>query len=60
MRRISPDPRVAIIIEAIAKLRFLEREMNRLSARDENYKSNRHALQAAIRELQMLISANMQ
>ena len=34
--------------------------MTRLAPRDENYESNRRALQAAIRDLQKMISKNVQ
>ena len=52
--------RVAFVIEASERLQELQREMDALSPREENYASNRHALEAAIRELNKIISANVQ
>ena len=60
MRRVAPAARVAIVLDTIAKLRLLQREMTRLSPRDEDYQSNHRALQTAIRELQEVISRNVQ
>jgi len=37
---------------------MLQREMARVSQRDENYESQERALQAAIQELRKMISAN--
>jgi hypothetical protein len=60
MPSVAPAAGVAFVIEAVAQLRRLQREMTRLAPRDENYESNRRALQAAILELQKMISNNGQ
>jgi hypothetical protein len=60
MPSVAPAARVAFAVEAISRLQRLQREMARLSQRDKNYKSNQRALQAAIRELRKMISANGQ
>ena len=60
MPSITPAARVTFVVEATSRLRKLQREMDRLSQRDENYEDNRHALQAAIQELRNMISANVQ
>ena len=60
MPRVAPAARVAFVVEAISGLQRLQREMSRVSQRDENYKSKKRALQAAIQELRKMISANVQ
>jgi hypothetical protein len=60
MPSVAPAARVAFIVEAMSRLRRLQREMARLSMRDKNYESNQRALQAAIQELRKMISANTQ
>jgi len=54
----APAARVAIALEALARLQRLQREMSRLAARNEDYESKRRALQTAIRELRQTIAAN--
>jgi len=60
MPRVAPAARVAFVVEAISGLQRLQREMGRLSQRDEDYESKKRALQAAIQELRKMISANAQ
>jgi hypothetical protein len=60
MPSVAPGARVAFVVEAISGLQRLQREMARLSQRDESYESKKRALQAAIRELRKMISANAQ
>jgi cell shape-determining protein MreC len=60
MPRVAPTARVAFIVEAISGLQRLQREMARLSQRDEDYESKQRAIQAVIRELRKTISANVQ
>ena len=60
MPRVAPAARVAFVAEAVSALQRLQREMTRLSPRDEDYKSKKRALQAAIQELRKMISANAQ
>jgi hypothetical protein len=52
--------RVAFVVEAISRLQMLQLEMARVSQRDEDYESKKRALQAAIKELRKVISANAQ
>lgn len=54
MRSVSSSARADFVVEALAQLVRLRREMGRLALRDENYESNRRALQEAIRELRKL------
>jgi hypothetical protein len=42
------------------QIRRLQREMARLSQRDEDYESKKRALQAALQELRKVISDNAQ
>ena len=51
MSSVVPAARADFVVEAIEQLQRLQREMDRFTPRDENYESNRRALQAAIREL---------
>ena len=60
MPSVAPAARVAFALEAIAGLQRLQREMARLSQRDEDYESKKRALQAAIQELRKMISASAQ
>ena len=60
MPRVAPAARVAFVVEALSRLQMLQREMARFSPRDEDYESKNRALQAAIRELRKMISANTQ
>ena len=60
MPSVAPAARVAFVLEAVSRLQRLEREMARLSQRDEDYESKKRALQAAIQELRKMISANAQ
>jgi hypothetical protein len=55
MPRVAPATRIRLV-EAIAGLQRLRREMARLSQVDENYESKRRALQAVIQELQKMLS----
>ncbi len=59
MASVAPAARMTFVVEALAQLERLQREMTRLAPRDENYESNRRALQAAIRELRNMIARNM-
>jgi hypothetical protein len=54
----APAARVSAVVESISGLQRLQREMARVSQRDENYESKKRALQAAIQELRKMISAN--
>jgi len=58
--RVAPATSVAPIVQAIFTLQRLQREMARLSPRDEDYESNRRALESAIRELRKIISCSVQ
>ena len=60
MPSVAPAARVAFVLEAVSGLQRLQREMARLSQRDEDYGSKKRALQAAIQELRKMISANAQ
>jgi hypothetical protein len=60
MPSVAPTARVAFVVEAISGLQRLQREMARVSQRDENYESKKRALQAAIQELRKMISVNVQ
>jgi hypothetical protein len=60
MPSVAPAARVACVVEAISGLQRLQREMARLSQRDENYESKRRALQATIQKLREMISVNVQ
>ena len=55
----APAARADFVVEALAQLVRLQQEMTRLAPRDENYESNRRALQAAIRELRTMIARNV-
>jgi len=46
------------VVEAISGLQRLQREIDRVSQRDENYESKKRALQAEIQELRKMISAD--
>jgi len=58
MSSAAPAARAAFVLEAISGLQKLQREMARLSQRDENYESKRRALHAAIKELRKMSSCN--
>jgi len=60
MPSVAPAARLNFVVEALAQLVRLQRELTRLAPRDEHYESNRRALQAAIRELRQMISRNVQ
>lgn len=60
MASVAPAARVAFVVEAISRLQMLQREMARVSQRDDDYESKKRALQAAIQELRKMISANAQ
>jgi hypothetical protein len=55
----APSGRNADVVEAISGLQRLQRQMSRVSQRDDNYESKKRALQATIRELRKMISANV-
>ena len=57
MPSVAPAARVASVVEAVSGLQRLQREMARVSQRDENYESKKRALQTAIQELRKMISA---
>jgi hypothetical protein len=58
MPSVAPVASVAFVVEAISGLQRLQREMARVSQRDENYESKKRALQATIQELRKIIPAN--
>ena len=58
MPSVAPAARVTIVLEALARLERLQREMSRLRPRDQDYESKRRALRTAIRELRQTIAAN--
>lgn len=60
MPSIAPVAHVNFVVEAISGLQRLQHEMARVSQRDEDYEGKKRALQAAIRELRKMISANVQ
>jgi predicted nucleic acid-binding Zn-ribbon protein len=51
MKYADPGVRVDFVVEAIARLQVLEREMARFSRRDKNYEAKLRALRAAISRL---------
>jgi hypothetical protein len=57
---VAPAPRVALVVEAMSGLRRLQREMARVSRRDENYESKKRALEVAIQELRKITINNTQ
>jgi hypothetical protein len=59
MPSVAPAARAALIVESISGLQRLHRQMSRVSQRDNNYESKKRALEATIRELRKMISANM-
>ena len=63
MRRLMPSDapagRAALVVESIAGLQRLQRQMARVSQRDKTYENKKRALQATIRELRKMISANV-
>ena len=59
MPSVGPAGRVADVVEAISGLQRLQRQMSRVSQRDNNYESKKRALQATIRERRKMISANV-
>ena len=59
MPSVGPVGRVADVVEAIAGLQRLQRQMSRVSQRDKTYESKKRALQATIRDLRKVISANV-
>jgi hypothetical protein len=56
---VAPTGRVADVVEAISGLQRLQREMARVSQRDDNYEGKKRALQTTIRELRKMISAKV-
>ncbi len=58
MPSVAPAARAALVAESIAGLQRLQREMARVSQRDEDYESKKQALQATIQELRKTISAS--
>ncbi len=60
MPSIAPAARTDFVVEAISGLQRLQREMARVSHRDEDYERKNRALRAAIQELRKMISANVQ
>ena len=60
MPSVALAARVAFVLESVSGLQRLQREMARLSQRDEDYESKKRALQVAIQELRKMISANAQ
>lgn len=59
MPSVAPAARAALVVESIAGLQRLQRQMSRVSQRDKTYESKKRALQATIRELRKVISANV-
>ena len=59
MPSVGPAGRVADVVEAISGLQRLQRQMSRVSQRDKTYESKKRALQATIRDLRKVISANV-
>jgi hypothetical protein len=59
MPDVAPAGRVADVVEAISGLQRLQREMARVSQRDDNYEGKKRALQTTIRELRKMISAKV-
>jgi hypothetical protein len=58
MPSVAPAPRrVAFVVESLSGLQRLQREMARVSQRDEDYESKKRALRATIQELRKMISA---
>jgi hypothetical protein len=57
---VLPTTNTSVVVDAMYRLRRLQREMTRLSRRDTEYKSNRQALQAVIQELRKVISRDSQ
>lgn len=60
MPSVAPAARVAFVVESISGLQRLQREMARVSQRDENYESKKRALRATIQELRKMISGSVQ
>ena len=56
MPRVAPAARIRIV-QAVANLQKLRREMGRLSEKDEDYQKKKRALAAVIKELQAQIPA---
>jgi hypothetical protein len=59
MPNVGPAGRNADVVEAISGLQRLQRQMSRVSQRDKTYEGKKRALQATIRELRKMISANV-
>ncbi|MGA8541814.1 MAG: hypothetical protein WB566_20085 [Terriglobales bacterium] len=59
MPSVAPAARAALVVESISGLQRLQREMARVSQRDENYESKKLALRATIQELRKMISTNV-
>ena len=59
MPSVAPAGRAALVVESIAGLQRLQRQMARVSQRDKTYENKKRALQATIRELRKMISANV-
>ncbi len=59
MPSVAPAARAVLIVESIAGLQRLQREMARMSQRDKTYESKKRALQATIRDLRKMISASV-
>jgi hypothetical protein len=57
MSCVAPAARTRIVIEAIAWLQRLQREMASLSQKGSNYEDQKRALEATIRELRKSLSA---
>jgi hypothetical protein len=58
MPSVGPARRTADVVEAISGLQRLQRQMSRVSQRDDHYEGKKRALQATIQELRKMISAN--
>ncbi len=59
MPSIAPATRVALVVESIAGLQRLQRQMAREWQRDRNYESKKRAVRATIQELRKMISAKV-
>lgn len=59
MPSVAPAARIAFVVEAISGLQRLQREMARLSPRDEDYVSKKRAIGATIQDLRKMISKNV-
>ena len=59
MPSIAPTARVTFVVESITGLQRLQREMARVSQRDQTYESKKRALRATIQELRKMIPASV-